>query len=123
MFLLRALCVATERRRQGYARRLLCRSVVPWLDDTQSHCYCFPRPHLEALYQDAGFASLALGEEEEEEEDQSSPEWLPECLPSFARQEYRLVKKQNGGEVLFFGREAAGRYEEEEIRRTSGAGG
>ena len=93
--------------------------LYPRQSSLQSHCYCFPRPHLEALYQDAGFASLALGEEE----DQSSPEWVPEWLPSFARQEYRLVKKQNGGEVLFFGREAAGRYEEEEIRRTSGAGG
>ena len=101
IFLLRAVCVHVAWRRQGLARRLLCDGVVEFLEGKDGGCcYCFPRKHLEALYVDAGFTLI----------DADTMKKCPTWLPRFAKEEYRLVKKQRRGDVILAVRDATGDY-------------
>lgn len=54
-FLLRSMCVATERRRQGIGLQFL-QGLQPVL--TTHRVYCFPFSHLVAFYQQAGFTLI-----------------------------------------------------------------
>jgi len=58
-FLLRNMCVLTEKRNQGVASYLLAKMLTA-LDSTDSpvNCYCYALPHLQGFYLALGFKYL-----------------------------------------------------------------
>ena len=109
---LRALCVATEYRRQGWALELLQQAISKEYSTHEVPIYLFADPSLTSLYHKAGFVTVAPDNQQDREDKDTTKgheddDLTMQNMPNSLRQRYVSISrrlKSKGARIHCFGK-------------------